>query len=238
MPKTTNRLTAIRAQTIKKPGLHPDGAGLYLRVGAERLAVVGLALHAERPSPLSGFRICASHVNWPKHASSPIGRGAVRSRCRSIEIPKRTDEASARAANAKAMTFRQCGDALIAIHERAWKSAKHREQWRNTLRNVAYPKLGDMVVDEIDTEQVLAVLEPIWLTKPETASRLRGRIEMVLDWAKARGARTGDNPARWRGHLANLLPKNFESHSESSIMRRCHSMRCQLSWRRFAHWAD
>ena len=105
------------------------------------------------------------------------------------------------------MTFRQCAEAFIAIHEPTWRNAKHREQWRTTMKDIAYPKLGDRIVDDIETEHVLSVLEPIWLKTPETASRVRGRIEMALDWAKARGLRNGDNPARWRGHLANLLPK-------------------------------
>lgn len=207
MPKTTNRLTAIKAQTVKKPGLHPDGAGLYLKIGAGGSSRSWVLRYMLKGRPRYLGLGSASHVTLAK-ARELANRARELSRQGVDPIDYRKEQqASARAANAKAMTFRQCGDALIAIHERAWKSAKHREQWRNTLRNVAYPKLGDMVVDEIDTEHVLAVLEPIWLTKPETASRLRGRIEMVLDWAKARGARTGDNPARWRGHLANLLPK-------------------------------
>jgi hypothetical protein len=105
------------------------------------------------------------------------------------------------------MTFRQCAEALIAMHEPTWKNARHRRDWRSTLKAKVYPKIGEMIVEDIDTEDVLSVLEPIWLKTLETANRLRGRIEMVCDWAKARGIRNGDNPARWRGHLANLLPK-------------------------------
>jgi integrase len=120
---------------------------------------------------------------------------------------KRAAEKAAAASAARAMTFRQCAEAFIAIHESSWKNAKHRHQWRTTMKDIAYAKIGEMIADDIETEHVLGVLEPIWLKTPETASRVRGRIEMVLDWAKARGLRGGDNSARWRGHLANLLPK-------------------------------
>ena len=90
--------------------------------------------------------------------------------------------------------------------EAGWKNDKHVTQWRNTLATYAYPELGKRPVQTIDTGHVLKVLEPIWATKPETASRVRQRIEAVLDWASARGYRSGDNPARWRGHLDHLLP--------------------------------
>ena len=105
------------------------------------------------------------------------------------------------------MTFRQCAEALIASQERAWKNAKHRQQWRTTLATYAYPLVGHLPVSAVDTDHILQILEPLWARAPETASRLRGRIEAVLDWAKTRGARSGENPARWRGHLDKILPK-------------------------------
>jgi integrase len=95
----------------------------------------------------------------------------------------------------------------MAAHEPCWKNVRHRQQWRTTMKEFVYPRLGDKITDDIETEHILNVLEPVWMKTPETASRVRGRIEVVLDWAKARGLRDGDNPARWRGHLANLLPK-------------------------------
>ena len=95
---------------------------------------------------------------------------------------------------------------MIASHEAAWKNPKHRAQWKATLATYAYPVFGDLSVAAVDNGLVLKVLEPIWTTKPETAGRVRGRIEAVLDWAKARGYREGENPARWRGHLDKLLP--------------------------------
>jgi integrase len=103
-------------------------------------------------------------------------------------------------------TFRALAEEMVSAREAGWKNPKHRQQWRSTLTSYAYPVIGDMPVAEIGTDDVLRVLKPIWTAKPETASRLRGRIERVLAYGKARGLRTGDNPATWRGHLAESLP--------------------------------
>jgi integrase len=108
---------------------------------------------------------------------------------------------------ARVMTFRQCAEAYIAAHEASWRNRKHAAQWPNTMARYVYPVFGRLSVQAIDTGLVLKVIEPIWTAKTETASRVRGRIEAVLDWAAARGYRQGENPARWRGHLENLLPR-------------------------------
>jgi integrase len=106
------------------------------------------------------------------------------------------------------MTFRACAEAYMAAHQAGWRNAKHAAQWPSTLGTYVYPVFGDLSVRAIDTGLVMKALEPIWQKKPETASRLRGRIEAVLDWARAAGYRDdGENPARWRGHLQNLLMK-------------------------------
>ena len=104
------------------------------------------------------------------------------------------------------MTFDVCAGAYIEAHKASWKNGKHAEQWRGSLRNYASPVFGSSPVQAIDLARVMKALEPIWQTKSETASRLRGRIELVLDWATVRGYRKGENPARWRGHLDKLLP--------------------------------
>jgi integrase len=118
-----------------------------------------------------------------------------------------TDRAMQQATDAKAMTFEQCATALIAAHEASWRSAEHRAQWINSLETYVHPIIGKLPVAQIDVALVVKVLEPIWRDKPETASRVRGRIERVLAWAQVRGFRNGgDNPARWRGHLAELFP--------------------------------
>lgn len=106
----------------------------------------------------------------------------------------------------KSITFRECATSYIEVHKAGWKNAKHSQQWENTLAKDVYPTLGDLSVGDIDMGLVLKVLEPIWLKKPETARRVRGRIENILDWATAREYRTGENPARWRGHLNKILP--------------------------------
>ncbi|ATI80040.1 tyrosine-type recombinase/integrase [Sphingobium yanoikuyae] len=109
--------------------------------------------------------------------------------------------------------FRECASAYIAAQQAGWKNAKHRQQWVSTLTTYAFPKIGDVEVDRVDTALIQEVLQQpvakgksLWVTKTETASRLRGRIECVLDWARVNGLRDGDNPARWRGHLDKILP--------------------------------
>jgi integrase len=107
---------------------------------------------------------------------------------------------------AKGMTFDACAAAYLDAHKDSWRNAKHRDQWRNTLNTYAGPVFGSLPVQAVDVALLMKALEPIWKTKPETASRLRGRIEAVLDWATVRAYRSGENPARWRGHLDKLLP--------------------------------
>ncbi|PLC06078.1 integrase [Variovorax sp. RO1] len=110
------------------------------------------------------------------------------------------------ASRAAAITFSKAATLYIEAHEASWKNAKHRQQWENTLNTYAKPEIGSLLVRDVELPQVLNVLEPIWKEKTETASRLRGRVESVLDWATASGYRTGPNPARWKGHLDKLLP--------------------------------
>ena len=103
-------------------------------------------------------------------------------------------------------TFKQCAERYITSMEENWKSPKSPQQWRNTLATYAYPTMGNLAAKDIELSHVMAVLEPIWRTKTETASRVRGRIESVLDWAAVNGLRSAVNPARWKGHLDKLLP--------------------------------
>jgi integrase len=119
---------------------------------------------------------------------------------------KRAQQAAARLEAAKAMTFDAAAETYIRAHHPAWKNRKNEEQWRNTLKRYASPVIGKLPVGAVDTAFVLRVLEPIWRTKSETASRVRMRIERVLAWATVHGYRGGDNPARWRNHLDQLLP--------------------------------
>jgi integrase len=119
---------------------------------------------------------------------------------------KRASRAAARAAEVKAVTFGECAHSYLAAHRGGWRSVVHAEQWRQSIADYAFPFLGALPVASVDTALVLRVIEPIWSTKTATASRVRNRVELILDWAKARGYRDGENPARWRGHLDKLLP--------------------------------
>jgi hypothetical protein len=114
------------------------------------------------------------------------------------------------------MTFRDVADAYIAANEESWRNPKDRQQWRNTLDAYVYPVFGDLPVADVGTTHVLKILEPIWKGKAETASRVRGRMETVLDSAKARGYREGENPARWRGHLARSCRLERGSHADTT----------------------
>jgi integrase len=198
----------IEAGKPQKPEMRNDGGGLYLQVterGASWIfryaALNGRHGHTREMGlgsltlyGLAEARALALDARQLRHQGiDPIDhRSAARAR-------QRLDDA-------KAITFKDCADSYISAHRAAWRSARHAEQWPATLSAYVYSVLGALPVQAIDTTLVLKVLEPIWTEKTETASRLRGRIEAVLDWAKVRGYRDGENPARWRGHLDHLLP--------------------------------
>src|SRR5262249_34572793 len=119
---------------------------------------------------------------------------------------KRAQQGAAAAANAKAMTFRQCAVKFIRDNEKTWTNRRHREQWEMSLNEYVYPLLGELPVGLIDTPLVLKVIKPLWGRIPETASRVRGRIESVLAWATVHHYRSGPNPAQWKNHLEQALP--------------------------------
>ena len=138
-------------------------------------------------------------------AAALQAKGRLLSGVNPIEEARRA-RATLSADKAAAITFKTASEKYIAAHEAGWKNAKHAQQWTNTLKTHAFPVLGELHVRDIGTEHVLKVLEPIWTTTTETATRVRGRIESVLNWCATRGYRDGLNPARWRGHLDTLLP--------------------------------
>jgi integrase len=178
--------------------------GLYLQVlGGSRVWVLRFMLSKRRRRMgLGSFPAVtlaqAREKARAAHAQIDQGIDPIQARQSQVRV--------AAAAMAKALTFKKACELCIAAREAEWKSSKHRQQWENTLATYAEPVLGELDVAEIDQTHVLKVLDPIWRTKTETATRVRGRIEQVLDWAKARGHRQGENPARWRGHLDHLLP--------------------------------
>ncbi|QDO99098.1 DUF4102 domain-containing protein [Ferrovibrio terrae] len=191
----------------KPPGFHADGWGLYLRVtDAETRSWIFRYRMAGRTTPRD-----MGLGPWPVVSLAEARAEALRlQRLKRQGIDPigaaRAERAANAAQNAKAMTFEEAASRYVAAHAAGWRSAKHAKQWDATLRLYAYPRFGKVQVASIDTAMVINALEPLWAKKTVTASRLRGRIAAVLDWATARGLRSGENPARWQGHLQNLLP--------------------------------
>ncbi len=204
MARARNKLNTKVAAALSEPGRHSDGGGLYL-------AIDGLGAAMRRRwiflYPWAGKRREMGLGAYPVVSLAEARRARDEAermlRCGRDPIAARDE---ARRALAGKPTFAEVADALIAAKEAEWRNEKHRSQWRSSLDNDA-AALREKRVDEIDTAAVLEVLKPVWAAKPETGSRLRQRIEAVLDAAKAQGHRTGENPAAWRGHLAHLLPK-------------------------------
>ncbi|MEW6389604.1 MAG: integrase arm-type DNA-binding domain-containing protein [Pseudomonadota bacterium] len=207
MARLIDRLTALEVKRLDRVGMHPDGRGLYLQVhtGGSKSWIYRYTLHG---------RVRAMGLG-PTHLVSLAEARGMAQEARLLKT-QGVDPIDARAASRPApepppeadrgLSFKNAAAAYIDANSAAWRNAKHEAQWSSTLTTYAYPVFGERAVDEIDTALVLKVLEPIWSTKAETASRLRGRIESVLDWAKARGHRDGENPARWKGHLDKILP--------------------------------
>ncbi len=182
------------------PGHYADGGGLMLAVANTGSCSWVFRFQRDgkrRELGLGGLITTSLALARSKAAEmrEALGRG---------DTPKPARQ-SRKEAHAQVMTFKQCAHALIESKRAGWKNVKHADQWVSTLETYAMPVFGPQNVADIDTPSVLRVIEPLWTTKPETASRLRGRIENILDWATTRGYRSGDNPARWRGHLEHLL---------------------------------
>jgi len=212
--RTGNKLNALTIKNATKPGLYSDGHGLSLQVSVYgtkawlfRFMRDGVArkmgLGALHTVSLAEARKRAAEARLAVHdGEDPIEARAAR-------------RAASRLETAKAITFKECAEAYVKANEAGWKNEKHRDQWIATFNRTSRGKrtfpavteaINDLPVGSIDTGLVLKVIEPIWATKPETASRVRGRIESILNWATTRNYRSGENPARWRGHLDNVLP--------------------------------
>ena len=206
MARRVHRLTAKGVTALCEPGYHADGGGLYLQVTAGGAKSWILRFTRDGKAREMGLGSAAVVSLAVARNRAQMARAQLINGHDPIEA-RRDARKAERLAAAAAMTFEECAEAYIAAHEASWSNAKHAAQWKSTLKSYAYPRLGAMSVQAIDTDAVFGVLNPIWGAKTETASRLRGRIERVLDWASVRGHRAGDNPARWRGHLDHLLPQ-------------------------------
>lgn len=208
------KLSATFVKKTKRPGKYGDGHNLYLQVyeSARKDGSVVITKSWLFRYSRFGKDTWLGLGPFPDVSLSEARDLATAERKKKRQgidplTDKQTRLRSMRFAHDNMMTFTECARKYVDSQEAGWSNPKHVAQWRSTLNNIAGPAFGHLGVDQIDTSLVLRCLEPIWITKTETANRLRGRIEAVLDWATARGYRKGDNPARWRGHLDKLLPK-------------------------------
>jgi integrase len=202
--RNSNRLTAIKVAKISRPGRYGDGNGPVLQVSKWRTKAWLFRYQRDGRERQMGL--------GPVSAVSLADARDLARDCRKRLITgadpieaRRAERMQARLEAARGVTFRECAESYIAAHEAGWRNSKHKAR-KSTLANYVYPIIGNLSVASIDTALVIRVIEPTWSAKPETAGRIRGRIESILDWAKVRGFRAGDNPARWRGHLDKLLP--------------------------------
>ncbi len=197
-------LTNIQVNNLSSPGKHYDRDGLYLNINksGSKSWVYRYQLNGKRTEMGLGSikDVNLAHArdlaleNRKLHKSG-INPIAHRDKTRNT-VPE-----------VHSLSFDECAETYITAHEPSWRNIKHASQWRNTIKQYASPVFGHLPVDQIDTDLVMQVLDPIWHTKTETASRVRGRIENILSWAIVRGYRAGPNPALWRGHLSILLPQ-------------------------------
>lgn len=199
------QLTALQISKIKNRGRYGDGDGLWLQVTATgtrswlfrfmrngRAREMGLG-SIKAVSLAQARALAAVCRNDLANGHDPIDQ-------------RKGARAERRAEASRSISFRQAAEQYVASHKAAWKNEKHIEQWSNTLESYAYPVIGELLVCDVSTPHVVKIIEELWQEKTVTASRLRGRIERILDWAKVREYRSGENPARWRGHLDQVLP--------------------------------
>ncbi|WP_454806069.1 tyrosine-type recombinase/integrase [Paraburkholderia fungorum] len=202
---TLYRLSSLGVARLKKPGRYCDGGGLYLQVSTARTR--SWVYRFRRKGRLREMGL------GPLHAMSLADARETAAQYRKLLFEgidpiesRRAERTLQRAAAAHSRTFDECSKAFIRANRAGWKNEKHAMQWENTLAAYASPVIGPLPARDIDTALVVRVLEPIWHVKPETASRVRGRIESVLDWATVHRYREGENPAQWKGHLDKIFP--------------------------------
>jgi integrase len=205
MPKRAAGLTVRQVETMREPGMYADGDGLYLQVTA-----------AGAKTWIFRFQLAGKRREMGMGSVSLVTLAKAREKAKEarLDVKSGIDPIAARDAReaqraldaARLMSFEDAATEYVRSHRAGWKNAKHAAQWTSTLRTYVYPILGKLPVADVDTGLVVKVLSPIWTEKPETAGRVRGRVESILDWARVQGYRTGENHARWRGHLDHILP--------------------------------
>jgi len=208
------KLTAKKIENLTLPGTYEDGDGLrlFIKPNGKKYWVLRFQLAGKRREMGLGT-YPAIGLKEARQKSSDRRR-LLRDGIDPLQA--RDDERTAQQAAEnqrirKSVTFQDVSNDYIEAHRAGWKNVKHAQQWTNTLATYAAPVIGDLTTSQITTEHLLEILKPIWASKAETASRVRNRIELVLDAAKARGLRDGENPARWRGHLDKLLPPSAKA---------------------------
>lgn len=204
MARGQSLLTARFVATVSAPGRYADGGGLYLMVRKRGEAVERLWLFRYKRGGRDAAREAAVSIGPARDVPLAVARTLSR-RCREA-LERGEDPKSVLLKADRVPSFGEVADEIIDDMAGGFRNEKHADQWRMTLGDTYCRPIRSMPVNKVGTEDVLEIMKPIWLTKPETASRLRGRIERVLDAAKAKGYRAGENPARWRGHLKLLLP--------------------------------
>jgi hypothetical protein len=198
-------LTAVEVTKVTKSGRYGDGHGLYLQVSST--GVKSWLLRYMRHGRERWMGLGPLHTVNLKEARERARRARQQILDGVDPLEARKGERAAQALQAvRSLTFEEAAQQYFNAHESKWRNAKHRAQFLSTLRAYAFPKIGGLPVGDIDLGLVMKVIEPIWRDKTETANRVRGRIESVLDWAAVRSYRTSENPARWRGHLEHVLP--------------------------------
>jgi integrase len=206
MPRTAKVLSALAVSRLRRDGIHPVGEvpGLGLHISGEaRSWLLRFSFAGRRPEMgLGSFPEVPLALARQKAKEA---RELIRQGINPIDA-KQTARSAAAAARAASRTFDECAANYIDAKSPEWANIKHLGQWRATIETFANPVIGNLLVQDVDTPHVMAILEPIWKTKTETAVRLRGRLESILDWATVRGYRNGPNPARWKGHLSVMLP--------------------------------
>ncbi|MES1984292.1 MAG: integrase arm-type DNA-binding domain-containing protein [Pseudomonadota bacterium] len=211
MPKKLNNVLTSLTVKNAKPGRHADGGGLHLLVkesGARSWVYRFMLSGQSRDIGLGTAGPDGITLSEARDARDAL-RLKVKAGIDPLEERQRDAAealAAAQAAQVARITFKAVAETYICANEESWRNDKHRQQWKNTLATYVYPVIGELPVANVGTAHVLQILEPIWKAKAETASRVRGRMETILDAAKARGYRDGENPARWRGHIAQILP--------------------------------
>lgn len=204
------KIDPLQLKSMSKPGSYSDGDGLFLKVGrsgskswiyryqlAGRRRDIGLGRYPD--VSLSGARKERNKLKRDVKAGiDPLDKK---------EVEKTKQKVERKGVEAKKQTFKKCAETYMDLKEPEWRNAKHVQQWRNTLKTYAYPVIGDLPVAEVELDDVLKILQPIWLEKTETATRVRNRIELVLDYASVMKYRSSENPARWRGNLESIMSK-------------------------------